>query len=169
MAELQKPVETAEDQEYRKQSLWHAFMAALYAGIGGASFFAVLNNVGGGLMKAAGAPAKQIADAGGVEAGGSFLNLAGLGGFTIPVMAGLAVIGAAALYMAQREYTELNILSTDRTARKQAECMGKQNGHEILSHEQKCVMEFEHNKRADGKKWQEVVALPHDHNVNRLH
>jgi hypothetical protein len=82
-------------------------MGALYSAIGGASFIGVL---------------------------GTLTNLALgtatiVGGFTLGtglLIGGLVVVGAAAIFLAQREYTELGCLQQDRFARNNAKAMGHQ-------------------------------------------
>lgn len=155
MAEAVKPpVETPEDKEYRKRRQWHSFMAALYGAVSGAAFIGVLTNLVGMAIngiKAAGEGTTTVS---------SLIKTAfdvdvSAGVVTAVIMGGLAVIGMTCTYLAQHQWTELNILDADRLARKQAECLGKQNSHDAPAHS--CAVEHEHHHRRDGKSWEQAV------------
>ena len=75
------------------------------------------------------------------------------------VMGGMMVAGIACTFLAQREWTELKELQDDRLARKNADCLAKQNSQGLsISAQPHCGMEFGQNQRADGKTWEQAVA-----------
>lgn len=89
----------AYEQDFRRRSTWKAFMGALFGAIGGAAFFAVFNTTATAVM----------------EGTGLLAALSGAG----PIV--LIAIGAAAIFMAQKQLTELGCLRDDRLARHTAQ------------------------------------------------
>ncbi len=145
------------ERRYRKDTTRHSFLGALYSAVGGAAFFSVL----GGLINMA---ISGIAEAApGTATLSSALTSAGMAVspavVTASVMIAVTIIGAVSTYMAQEEFTEVKCLQDERLARKNAQCMGEQRE---LTTPKSCAAEYEHNQRADNKKWQDVVKTHSD-------
>jgi hypothetical protein len=99
--------DSAYEEDFRKKSTYRSFMGALYSAIGGAAFIGVLGTLTNLALGTA-------AIAGGFTLGTGLL------------IGGLVIVGAGAIFLAQREYTELGCLQQDRFARNNAKAMGHQ-------------------------------------------
>ena len=134
-----------DELEFRKKISSHSFGAKVWGGLAGASFFGALMSLTGALVATAaavGTPANPMLAA----------QMALLGPLPMAVLAGLAVFGVFATYMAQRDETEATALQTKNQAQQNAKCLS--NGKAST---QEPSVQYEQNCRSDNKKWVDVV------------
>jgi hypothetical protein len=135
---------TEHEEEFRSQSRWLSFKGALFSAVGGASFFGVLSMVANKAitLAAGGAGAAEVAALTGV--------------MPLLVVGGLMAVGAAAIFMAQDQYTQLKSLQDRHQAEENARCLQEGQGKGVVvTPEQEA--HYAQNVRADGKKWVDVA------------
>lgn len=157
------PKDIQEDIEYEKEftrkNTWANFKMALFGGLSGATFIAALGVVAQKLVGAAevvgaaasttaGAATGAAASAGGAGFLGAMFSNPML---TVPILAGMVVVGVAAAYASVAEGTEVKRLQDDRLARQNARAA------QLCQEKGVCQShEYEQNQRADGQKWADV-------------
>ena len=133
------PTDDPVEKDFRKKNLWFSFTGNMYGAFGSAAFIGLL----GTMAKAA----IDVA-AGTASAAAIFAPL------PLLIMGGLMAIGAACIYMSQKEYTEARCIGDQHAAIE----IAKQKVQALYQgRSAQPVVEHEQNSRADGKRWADVV------------
>lgn len=141
---IAKVKEDPAEVEFRKKNQWYSFTGHLYSALGGAAFIGLLATVVKGLVSLAAATPGTAAA---TEAAAFF------GAGPLALMGGLMAAGAASIYMAQKQFTELKMIGDEHLAVQNAKKLMQPNVQVAAG-----VIHHPQNERSDGKKWQDVVA-----------
>lgn len=163
---------SAEEQQFRDDSMRHSFKGSLYNALSGAAFIGVLVKLSNLLIDTF-SPDAEVSKV----AVDTFTHSPG----GMAAMAGMMAVGTAFTYFAQKEWTELKCIQDERLARKNAEMMSMQHELEMEkaqavargvaqevkaevkagveeAREHGCQEHYPQNERSDGKSWQAVIA-----------
>ncbi len=159
------------EEEFRRKNNRHGFLAGLYSNLSGATLIAALGAVTSALISAA-----KLMSAGAASLSFGSAVAASLSGPVGFILLGLVVVGVAAAYFAQREFTNQRCVQDNRFAQKNAQQMAQQRAQQKAQEREegrsssipgitaatveKPCFECEDNVRKDGKPWVEAVAAP---------
>lgn len=136
------------EKEFRKKNLWHSFLTAAYGALGMAAYMGSLATLANGIVGIASGTATAAA---------VFAPL--------PLLAigGLALLGTVSTYLSQYEATEVRVLQDEHLAQQNAKSLVPN-----LGLEQATIPEYEQNRRADGRRWQDALRANND-TTRQLH